>query len=302
MRRREVPLPIRPLRNTRFANPRLDAAGVETLSVAELRERVAPKWLAQSERVDFFMLLLVSRGEGEHRVDFERIGLQPGRVVFVRQGQAQQWQVPATYDGDVLLIAPAALQPQQTAPADSDHLLLRLDDWGNHFDIGKEEVRACGQLISLLRLELDTAAVTTYSAALARQLLLCVLLRLAPMATGPSELHSAAQRLVQRLKKELEGQVGERSSVEGLARRLGVSLSTLNRACRSELGRPAKALLDKRVALEAQRLLVHTEATSVAIAEQLGFGEATNFQKFFHRVVGVTPAVFRQRYRLSSGG
>lgn len=59
----------------------------------------------------------------------------------------------------------------------------------------------------------------------------------------------------------------------------------------------AKAFIDRRTALEAQRLLVHTGATTTAIGEALGFSEPTNFLKFFKRVVGMTPDAFRRRYR-----
>ncbi|MEO8804931.1 MAG: helix-turn-helix domain-containing protein [Burkholderiaceae bacterium] len=50
--------------------------------------------------------------------------------------------------------------------------------------------------------------------------------------------------------------------------------------------------------LEAQRLLVHSTSTSVAIGELLGFSEPTNFVKFFRRRVGTTPEAFRQAHRL----
>lgn len=56
-------------------------------------------------------------------------------------------------------------------------------------------------------------------------------------------------------------------------------------------------MIDRRVALEAKRLLVHTDASSVAIGEQLGFTEPTNFLKFFRSRVGKTPEAFRRAHR-----
>jgi AraC-like DNA-binding protein len=79
---------------------------------------------------------------------------------------------------------------------------------------------------------------------------------------------------------------------------LRVSTSTLTRACKDVLGHSAKEEVDRRVALEAQRLLVHSTSTSVAIGELLGFSEPTNFVKFFRRRVGTTPEAFRQAHRL----
>ncbi len=51
--------------------------------------------------------------------------------------------------------------------------------------------------------------------------------------------------------------------------------------------------------LEAKRLLVHTEMPISAIAQRLGFDEATNFTKFFRSIEGCTPGDFRRRFDVS---
>jgi AraC-like DNA-binding protein len=61
-------------------------------------------------------------------------------------------------------------------------------------------------------------------------------------------------------------------------------------------GKTAKALLTDRIALEAKRLLVHSSMSVAAIAEALGFEEATNFVKFFKRETRVTPGAFRRQH------
>jgi len=78
---------------------------------------------------------------------------------------------------------------------------------------------------------------------------------------------------------------------------LEVSTRTLTRACLEAFGTSAKQHLDGRVALEAKRLLVHTEDTVGAVGARLGFFEATNFVKFFRRVEGETPLRFRNRIK-----
>lgn len=52
--------------------------------------------------------------------------------------------------------------------------------------------------------------------------------------------------------------------------------------------------MDRRVALEAGRLLAHGEATAAEIGHQLGFSESTNLVKFFDRMTGTTPVAFFQ--------
>lgn len=293
-----VPQPRMVLRQTRFANKRLDPIGVELMTLAELRSRVAARQLFETERVEFFMVLVPTRGRSAHLVDFERLELRTGHAVFVRPGQVQQWQPADGFEADLLLIDPAVVQPTASASRQATMALLRLEDWPAHFEMDADGLAAWRPLTALLRRELDQPQLDGLSAAMAHELLVCLMLSLSRSATGHAPAPTVQALLVQRLRRELEGSVDTRPSVAMLARKLRVSTSTLTRACKDVLGHSAKEEVDRRVALEAQRLLVHSTATSVAIGELLGFSEPTNFVKFFRRRVGTTPEAFRQAHRL----
>lgn len=293
-----MPKPGKVLRETRFANARLDPIGVELMTLTELRERVSARLLFETERVAFFMVLLVTGGRGEHLVDFERFGLRAGHVVFVSPGQVQQWQRANGLEADLLLIDPAVVQPMVSTAHQGTTPLLRLEDWPVHFRMDADGLAAWRSLAALLRSELDRPLLNGLSAAMVHHLLVCLLLGISRSATGRSVAPGVYTKLVRALRRELEGLVHTRPSVALLARKLHVSTSTLARACNESLGHSAKDEVDRRVALEAQRLLVHSTSTSVAIGELLGFSEPTNFVKFFRRRVGTTPEAFRQAHRL----
>ncbi len=290
--------PRETLRQTRFANERLNPIGVELMTLAELRLRLSARQLSETERVEFLMVLVATRGRCEHRVDFERFGLRAGHVVFVRPGQVQQWQPADGFEADLLLINPAVVRPTAAASRQATMAKLRLEDWPVHFKMDADGLAAWAPLAALLRRELDRPLLDGLSAAMAHELLVCIMLSLSRSATGHAPAPSVQALLVQRLRRELEGSVNARPSVAQLARSLRVSTSTLARACKDVLGHSAKEAVDRRVALEAQRLLVHSTSTSVTIGELLGFSEPTNFVKFFRRRVGVTPEVFRRAHRL----
>lgn len=286
------------LRETRFANERLDPIGVELMSLSELRARVSSTQLLQTERVEFFMLLVATAGHGEHLVDFERLRLRTGHVVFVRPGQVQQWQPASGLEADVLLIDPAVMQPRAPMQQQSEMSLLRQEEWPIHFKLHVGALAAWRSLAALLRRELDHPLLDDLSAAMARQLLVCLMLGVSRSATGRAAAPTMQAALVRRLRRELDGLVYTRPSVALLARRLGVATSTLARTCSAVLGHSAKEEVDRRVVLEAQRLLVHSTSTSVVIGELLGFSEPTNFVKFFRRLAGTTPEAFRRAHRL----
>lgn len=286
------------LRETRFESARLSPVGVELMTLSKLRARVSASLLVVTERVDFFMVLVVTEGRGEHLVDFERIGLRSGQVVFVRPGQVQQWQPADGFEADVLLIDPAVVLPKASKSQQGAMALLHLEDWPVHFSLDADGLAAWNSLAAVLQRELDRPLLDDLSAAMARELFVCLMLSLSRSANGQATAPTARAMLVRRLRRELERWLDTRPSVARLAEGLRVSTSTLTRACKDVLGHSAKDEVDRRVALEAQRLLVHSTSTSVAIGELLGFSEATNFVKFFRRRVGTTPEAFRQAHRL----
>lgn len=290
--------PRKVLRETRFANARLNPIGVELMTLSELRARMSAKQLFETERVKFFMVLVATGGRGEHLVDFERFGLRTGHVVFVRPGQAQQWQPTNGLEADLLLIDPAVVQPTASTSRQGTMALMRLEDWAVHFKIDVDGLATWRSLAAMLRRELDRPSLDELSAAMAHELLACLMLGISRSATGHATASTVQATLVRRFRRELEGTIHTRPSVALLARRLRISTSTLTRTCKAVLGHSAKEEVDRRVALEAQRLLVHSTSTSVAIGELLGFSEPTNFVKFFRRRVGTTPEAFRQAHRL----
>ncbi|WP_431104142.1 helix-turn-helix domain-containing protein [Roseateles noduli] len=290
--------PRRKVRETRFSNARLDRIGVELMTLSELRARVSDKLLFDPERVAFFMVLVATGGRGEHLVDFARLGLRTGHVVFVRPGQVQQWQPADGLEADLLLIDPAVVQPTASLSQHATMTLLRMEDWPVHFEMDVDGLAGWRSLTAMLRRELDRPLLDELSAAMAHELLVCLMLGIGRTAAGCTTGATAQAMLIRRLRRELESLAHTRPSVASLARRLRVSTSTLTRTCNDVLGHSAKEEVDQRVALEAQRLLVHSSSTSVAIGELLGFSEPTNFVKFFRRRVGTTPDAFRQAYRL----
>ncbi|NEK96466.1 helix-turn-helix transcriptional regulator [Modestobacter muralis] len=88
-----------------------------------------------------------------------------------------------------------------------------------------------------------------------------------------------------------------RRRVEDYARELGYSPRTLSRASLAATGVGAKEVLDRRVVLEAKRLLAHTDRSAAQVGAQLGFSSATNFSKYFHQRTGTSPIVFRAQVR-----
>lgn len=293
-----------PLREVAFDNPVLDALGIELMTLRQLRQRLHAGDTAYPERVDFLMLLLVSAGSGRHTVDFVDYPVAPGAVICVRPGQVQQWHLDNDVDGQLLLISPVALPQSGAAQGFQERDMLRLAQWPTHAWIASEagaQITSSAERLGGDFADFDGSA---RDIQLIRHGLMILLLRLAKWhaATGAisdaaAVTHGAYRMFVQ----ALEQSFAVEHSLQFYATRLGYAASTLSRACMRMEGRSAKQVIDRRVALEAQRLLAHGDAAVASIGNRLGFSEATNFIKFFRRMTGLTPAAFRQRYLAMRG-
>jgi AraC-like DNA-binding protein len=286
--------PAEPLKYVRFYNPRLARVGVEVMSLAELMRRTGDT-LEPPERVDFLMVLLVQSGRGRHMVDFTEHALQPGTVVLVRPGQVQQWRLTPALGGQLVMVSVDALAPTIARGA-VDMKLLALDEWPT---VSRPEPALFpGAIADVMRMHADIARFSggEIEAAIIWHELMALLLRLRPERAEPDD-DGQVHRLFGR---ELEKTFHQRPSVRELARRIGYSESTISRACLAATGRTAKEAVDQRIALEAKRLLAHSDATAAEIGHRLGFSEPTNFLKFFRRMVGTTPQQFRAEATQSS--
>jgi AraC family transcriptional regulator, transcriptional activator of pobA len=85
----------------------------------------------------------------------------------------------------------------------------------------------------------------------------------------------------------------ELHEVSDYASLLNVSAGHLSDAVKEQSGRPAIKHIHARRIMEARRLLFHTDQSVKEIAFELGFADASYFNRFFKRETGSTPAEYR---------
>jgi AraC-like DNA-binding protein len=287
--------PASPIEPVRFARPHRPGFGLEVMTLAELRRRVPPHHRRIHSRPEFHQLMLIESGRLEHEVDFERYRCGPGSVLHVRAGQVQRFLRDTGSRGWALLFTPeflpsdlalqAALGPGglvafAVPPADRAAVgptVRALVAAGGQNDVGAEVLPVVRHLLAALLLMLARASEAVSGRRMRRPV--------------------AASRLHDRFIHELERSFASSRSAEDYARRIGTSGKSLARACRATAGLTPKQLIERRVALEAKRLLAHSRLSVLAIGTELGFSESTNFIKFFRRSEGMTPLAFRERFR-----
>ena len=246
-------------------------------------------------RIDFHVVLLFREGPVRHMVDFDEHEVRAGEVLWIRPGQVHRFSSTADYRGTALIMQPGFL-PRATVEATGLYRydlppLLRPD-----------RAQLAGLENSLAQLEREYVDTTTLPLGLhtsvLRHSLTAFLLRLSHLAVSSADApHEQTDTTFTRFREAVEKGFATNHSVSAYADALGYSRRTLVRAVRAATGETPKGFIDKRVILEAKRLLAHTDMPIGRVGVSVGFPDAANFTKFFHQHTGVTPVAFRAELR-----
>lgn len=105
--------------------------------------------------------------------------------------------------------------------------------------------------------------------------------------------HADYDPRVEEIEKYISDNPSRFFKVSELAEHLNVSPRQLNNVVHGAVGIGVKELIDLRKKEQARRLLLETELSLHEISESLGFSEHNNFNRFFKRMEGLTPGIFR---------
>ncbi|MEU1185409.1 AraC family transcriptional regulator [Streptomyces sp. NPDC005820] len=246
--------------------------------------------LDRVHRIDFHVVMLFDDGPVRHMIDFAEYEATVGELLWIRPGQVHRFSTSSEYRGTVLTMQPGFL-PRDTVEATGLYRydlppLLRPD--APHL----ASLRAA--LAHLQREYEDSAPLPpALHTAVLRHSLTAFLLRLAHLATSSAEAGRRTESTFTLFRDAVERDFATQHSVSAYADALGYSRRTLVRAVRAATGETPKGFIDKRVVLEAKRLLAHTDLPIGRIGAAVGFPDPANFSKFFHVHTGVTPVGFR---------
>lgn len=251
--------------------------------------------LERVHRIDFHVVMLFDEGPVRHMIDFAEYEATAGDLLWIRPGQVHRFSRTSGYRGTVLTMQPGFL-PRATVEATG---LYRYDLPPL---LTPDEPQLAGLRSALAQLQREyedssTLPLSLHTSVL-RHSLTAFLLRLAHLAASSAEAARRQSDTTFTLFRDaVEKGFATNHSVSAYADALGYSRRTLVRAVRAATGETPKGFIDKRVILEAKRLLAHTEMPIGRVGAAVGFPDAANFSKFFHQHTDVTPAGFRAELR-----
>ncbi|MEU5312470.1 AraC family transcriptional regulator [Streptomyces sp. NPDC021562] len=288
-----------------------DGDGIRTfpfpvdLSVGGVGMQVGPmgsgrRWHADAplervHRIDFHVVMLFTAGPVRHMIDFAEYEAGAGDLLWIRPGQVHRFSPTCEYRGTVLTMQPGFL-PRAIVEATG----LYRYDLPPLLHPDRPQLSALQAALANLQREYEDADTLPPSlhASVLRHSLTALLLRLAHLAASSAEAaRRQADTTFTLFRDAVEKDFATNHSVSAYADALGYSRRTLVRAVRAATGQTPKGFIDKRVVLEAKRLLAHTDLPIGRVGAAVGFPDAANFSKFFQLHTGQTPVAFRAELR-----
>ena len=109
------------------------------------------------------------------------------------------------------------------------------------------------------------------------------------LLTDDAAAESPGDRRLAVFRHLVETHLAEHRPLDFYARSIGTTVRTLTRLTQRHLGHSPQALINRRLALEAQRSLRYTGATASSVAAELGFADPSYFSRFYLRMTGKRP-------------
>jgi len=250
------------------------------------------------QRLHSYMVVLFTKGHGQHFVDFQTYPYQEKTLLFIAQNQVHQWQIDLENDGLVIAFSKEFLYKSA-----QDRELLesyRIFDYSLQspmLTLSDQDYERFCLLFQEIKEEFGQSVPDAFRQEILRNLLRTILLRAERLKCAevlPTVLTHYSDFV--RFKERVEHDYSRTRNVKDYAYALGYSPKKLNQLTKVVLNKGAKSFIDERVLLEIKRLLSHTSLSIKEIAETTGFDEPTNLVKFFKRYTRQTPTMFRDYF------
>jgi len=244
----------------------------------------------------FYLLVFVERGPGRHWVDTTPFDRKDNAVYFTTPSQMLVKEEAQPFWGTHLKFTSEFLTLQQNAALRNLPLVQNLHN-GHELTLSADDAAWVKDCLARLEAEYHRPGPWQHPMLSAQLTVLLTYLSRLYTEQFPCPEPTADQRLLKAYQARIEESFRELHEVGDYAALLHLSAGHLSEVVKAQSGRPAIKHLHERLVLEARRLLLYTDHSLKEIAFDLGFSDASYFNRFFKRETNVTPAEYRVSIR-----
>lgn len=253
------------------------------------------KKLEKDYRLNFWSIIYITEGSGEHYIDFNKYSYKKGDMIFAQINQVQRFKVNSDAKGYLIHINEPFFYGVDGFNDDVFSEFLEASYGSPLISLDVSKNKSNRVLIDLIYQEYSKNAIDLNVRLIASLFQSFILSLGNQFLTKDKASLSKDYVNFKQYRKFVEESYMETRNVEDYAKMMNLSKKTINQATRAVVGLSAKAFIINRIVLEIKRYLSQGELMNYEIAEMLGFGEAGNMTKFFKHYEGVSPKEFKEQ-------
>lgn len=265
----------------------------ETFSIRNIQDLLHGEDMVQElHRHDFFYILALEKGEGNHEIDFKSYQICDNSVFFMRPGQVHQLVLKAGSKGYLMEFKPDFYYCTDQLSSQ----IFRKASKMNHSHSDENRFRKLLSVLTYIFQEFTTRQENYQEVIKANLDIFFIELVRQDIKKHPDDINLYTQGRLEEFLELLETHVINYKQVSQYAELLNLSIYQLNAITKSTLGKRCSVLINEYIILESKRYLLATTSQVSQIAAYLGYEDVSYFIRFFKKHTGYSPEVFRSKY------
>ncbi|MEP6611818.1 MAG: AraC family transcriptional regulator [Mucilaginibacter sp.] len=255
-----------------------------------------PAIFLSPHRKDFYFMALVRQGSSRHWIDMVPYTLKPDTFYFTVPHQVHLKEKSIPMIGKAVCFTDEFLAIDENESLRQLPIIKNLHN-SHELELTAENIVFIDDLLTAMEVEYTQKYDWSNGMLLAYLRVLLIYLSRLYNEQFRNEEPSADRMLLKRFRQLIDEQYAELHDVAAYASQLNISAGYLGEVIKQQSGKNAIELIHERVVLEAKRLLFHTNLSIKEISWQLGFEDASYFNRFFKRLITETPMQYRKQNR-----
>ncbi len=289
---------MKKIKHIKFLNKKrpeldFDLVKLESLLSKNLEE------IFQPHKTDFFLILIITQGQGSHSIDFTEYTYKKGTVLTIRKDQMHRFNKNSSAKGYLLLFTEDFL----TSHFGKDEVLRAFQLFNEllispKVDLRSKEFEVISKLLESIKAEYNEKG-DEFSRVIIRSSLHVLLVKLFRIKTKNTDklLNRTYFNEFLQFQELIESNFTTTRKALDYAKMMNCTSRTLNNICRSILDKSAKTVINDIVITRIKRLLINTTLSVTEIAYESGFDDPTNMYRYFKTQTKSSPESFRKDNR-----
>ena len=260
-----------------------------------------------ANRLDFFMVNLITAGEGIKSFGLHEYYAKRGMLCFESPGKITSWQAKADNHAGYFCLFDADFfqQDLQTAELIASYPFFQVDGFGA-IQLSEDELLYFNNFFQ--EIEKEYTSDSPFKAEIMRAFLIIIMKKAQSLYPAGAQVaiqdnSNAGLRLTKAFTKLFDKDFDSLKTLNPIPVRnlddysaqLNVSKNHLIDTVKSVAGKPPGVLMHERIVKEAAQLLIHTELSIAEISYLFNFESQSYFSRFYKRYMDISPSMYRER-------